>query len=231
MFMTQVTHLSHFCSFVRHKLPFSSLLFTRTNTSVVPTFSNPKTLISLPIFCVMKGIAVHAQSIYASSTCAAPFPCWRHVYWLLVLMFIPLHIHNSRCSISPQGILDASRQRHNSLWRSKSETNLQCGRQPSGGRHRRQPPLLAPVLPSADVTDTASDDSATCNPEPPAESPGGRPNSWSPADNVADALLAQMNGEKGIREGVYVVIGGLRGKQVLEGVIISVFISVSARDI
>ncbi|KAF0313252.1 Protein phosphatase Slingshot [Amphibalanus amphitrite] len=81
-----------------------------------------------------------------------------------------------------QGILDASRQRHNSLWRSKSETNLQCGR------------LLSPVLPPCDQIDDVCDVSAPCGPESPAEPPASRPKSWSPADNLADSLIAQMNG-------------------------------------
>ncbi|XP_043222294.1 protein phosphatase Slingshot-like isoform X1 [Amphibalanus amphitrite] len=81
-----------------------------------------------------------------------------------------------------QGILDASRQRHNSLWRSKSETNLQCGR------------LLSPVLPPCDQIDDVCDVSTPCGPESPAEPPASRPKSWSPADNLADSLIAQMNG-------------------------------------
>ncbi|XP_037068785.1 protein phosphatase Slingshot-like [Pollicipes pollicipes] len=81
-----------------------------------------------------------------------------------------------------QGILDASRQRHNSLWRSKSETNLQSGR------------LSSPVLPPGEETGDATDISAACRPDSPAADASSRPKSWSPADNVADALLAQMNG-------------------------------------
>ncbi|XP_037068784.1 protein phosphatase Slingshot-like [Pollicipes pollicipes] len=65
-------------------------------------------------------------------------------------------------------------QRHNSLWRSKSETNLQSGR------------LSSPVLPPGEETGDATDISAACRPDSPAADASSRPKSWSPADNVAD---------------------------------------------
>lgn len=82
-----------------------------------------------------------------------------------------------------QGILDASKQRHNSLWRSKSETNLQSGR------------LVSPVLPPDGQTAcqpvAAVDGRRPRSPRPQTVA-GGRPKSWSPADAVAEAVLAEL---------------------------------------
>lgn len=78
-----------------------------------------------------------------------------------------------------QGILDASKQRHNTLWRSKSETDLKSPQQE--------------LHPSPD---------ALMNPEPLLhhenlflEVPGSmhRPKSWSPEDNVANLLFPKQD--------------------------------------
>jgi len=100
------------------------------------------------------------------------------------------------------GILDASRQRHNHLWRSKSETNL---KQPP----RTETASTSAPLPAVGITvDAPSGSSAPNSPlrtteiamdtvDAPAESPeemaeeANRPKSWSPEDSLADSLFPQ----------------------------------------
>ena len=100
------------------------------------------------------------------------------------------------------GILDASRQRHNHLWRSKSETNL------------KQPPRIetasvsTPIPVAGSAADAPSGSSAPNSPmrttevvmdtvdgtvEPVEEvtEEVNRPKSWSPEDSLADSLFPQ----------------------------------------
>lgn len=75
-----------------------------------------------------------------------------------------------------QGILDASKQRHNSLWRSKSETNLKSPEKPKKGRRKEDKKLR----------NFKRDECAYL------VIPGGttRPKSWSPDDATADMLFS-----------------------------------------
>ena len=100
------------------------------------------------------------------------------------------------------GILDASRQRHNHLWRSKSETNL---KQPP----RTETASVSTPLPAAgSAVDAPSGSSAPNSPlrtteivmdtvDGTPESPEevteevNRPKSWSPEDSLADSLFPQ----------------------------------------
>ncbi|XP_067120700.1 uncharacterized protein ssh isoform X1 [Centruroides vittatus] len=75
-----------------------------------------------------------------------------------------------------QGILDASKQRHNSLWRSKSETNLKSPEKPKKGRRKEEKKFR-----------NCKKDECTY-----LVIPGGatRPKSWSPDDATADMLFS-----------------------------------------
>lgn len=83
-----------------------------------------------------------------------------------------------------EGILDASRQRHSTLWRSKSETNLNAENETchSNGKGIRRP--------------RTPDDNGKINSKVSKESaflevPGmiSRPKSWSPDDNVVENIF------------------------------------------
>ncbi|GFT94808.1 protein phosphatase Slingshot [Nephila pilipes] len=81
-----------------------------------------------------------------------------------------------------QGILDASKQRHNSLWRSKSETNLKSATKPKkkddGEEEKKQKvPEKSESLHHLTVSNNFS----------------VRPKSWSPSDVVADMLFPTTN--------------------------------------
>ena len=128
------------------------------------------------------------------------------------------HVKERRACVKPNssfmhqleiyaGILDASRQRHNSLWRSKSETNLvsksvqlpskkttatadhqQTAEQPQTVR-------MAPVSPPP-PREKAESYSTTPPGAPPLillevldDSGNGRPKSWSPDDSIADTFF------------------------------------------
>lgn len=78
-----------------------------------------------------------------------------------------------------QGILDASKQRHNSLWRSKSETNLKSSPKPkkkSDDKLKQKMPEKCESFHHLRV----------CNINP-------RPKSWSPNDALADMLFPPEN--------------------------------------
>ncbi|KAG8180189.1 hypothetical protein JTE90_017704 [Oedothorax gibbosus] len=78
-----------------------------------------------------------------------------------------------------QGILDASKQRHNSLWRSKSETNLKSAAKPKNKKEeddsgtRRKVPEKSESLHHLTANFNLSQ----------------RPKSWSPREAVADMLF------------------------------------------
>ncbi|XP_054718853.1 uncharacterized protein LOC129228211 [Uloborus diversus] len=74
-----------------------------------------------------------------------------------------------------QGILDASKQRHNSLWRSKSETNLKSSSKPKKKLDDKKSKMRE--------KSESLHHLRACNPIPT------RPKSWSPNDVVADILF------------------------------------------
>lgn len=115
-----------------------------------------------------------------------------------------------------QGILDASRQRHNALWRSKSETNLkgQMYRSNHSNKHHRHRPSNASVvdafdlsgnlengemhgavLGSKDSIDTVSCLSLSTSTELPSPVCARRPKSWSPDDNAIRLMFPPTQGE------------------------------------
>uniref|UniRef100_T1IXF3 protein-serine/threonine phosphatase n=1 Tax=Strigamia maritima TaxID=126957 RepID=T1IXF3_STRMM len=75
-----------------------------------------------------------------------------------------------------QGILDASKQRHNQLWRSKSETNLKSPQQELG------------ICETDHVIPEPNQQILSMYLESP--SPSHRPKSWSPEDNIVNMLFA-----------------------------------------
>ncbi|XP_042910661.1 uncharacterized protein [Parasteatoda tepidariorum] len=78
-----------------------------------------------------------------------------------------------------QGILDASKQRHNSLWRSKSETNLKISGKPKKKTDDRKQklPEKSESLHHLTISNSLS----------------SRPKSWSPSEAVADMLFPPQN--------------------------------------
>ncbi|XP_071545643.1 uncharacterized protein ssh isoform X2 [Panulirus ornatus] len=116
-----------------------------------------------------------------------------------------------------EGILDASRQRHNILWRSKSETNLKCAssqaNRPNIKSHQSK--NLTDHVDCSDSTENrhkSTEELATCDsmysclsariPTPCNLQNGDqnrRPKSWSPDDHTAGLLFPQ-NMEQGRSE-------------------------------
>ncbi|XP_066959077.1 uncharacterized protein ssh isoform X2 [Macrobrachium rosenbergii] len=120
-----------------------------------------------------------------------------------------------------EGILDASRQRHNILWRSKSETNLKSAAQQPLGRSaalRNRPPNMSDCtkgggnreksLLHKSTEELAKYDhqafDATLSVRVPGSccdfqggDQGRRPKSWSPDDHTAGMLFPKSPGEGG----------------------------------
>ncbi|XP_022254527.1 uncharacterized protein LOC106470219 isoform X2 [Limulus polyphemus] len=97
-----------------------------------------------------------------------------------------LFVKNKRNCIKPntgfmkqlevyQGMLNASKQRHNSLWRSKSETNLNSPDQPGQSKTGMNSNLMK------------STENINLTPDDPGLA--FRPKSWSPNDSLAQELL------------------------------------------
>lgn len=148
--------------------------------------------------------------------------CWR---WYKLLLFIYilavslLHLHIYYLFHSFlivwfcfQGILDASRQRHNILWRSKSETNLKSALGQSNQNKRDQNAKSNDCMDHSNNNKNlrkSSEELSTHDPSynsmhvhiptPSNLLNGGenrRPKSWSPDDHTA-ALLLPQNTENG----------------------------------
>ena len=110
---------------------------------------------------------------------------------------------------SSQGILDASRQRHNILWRSKSETNLKSAlSQANRSGLRNRPPNLNDTVDNANrenlhksTEELTKYDSSfnnlsvhvpiSCDFQNNEQ--GRRPKSWSPDDHTAGMLFPKNN--------------------------------------
>lgn len=143
------------------------------------------------------------------------------------------HVKERRACVKPNasfmhqleiyaGILDASRQRHNSLWRSKSETNLVSkpahlpAKRTSGTPATAEPPASS-QKPHAEqprkVADSPSREkkkAESCSTPPTTplitlevldDSGSGRPKSWSPDDSLADALFPSSSEPDASEEG------------------------------
>jgi hypothetical protein len=104
------------------------------------------------------------------------------------------------------GILDASKHRHNHLWRSKSETNLQSTSNdssktvpnrpfPTEKKKKKKKPLPLPPLPPAPLPIIVNDSQtnnfsgASGDKSVQDEDSLGRPKSWSPDDSLAESYF------------------------------------------
>ena len=104
------------------------------------------------------------------------------------------------------GILDASKHRHNHLWRSKSETNLQSTSNdssktvanrpfPTEKKKKKKKPLPLPPLPPAPLPIIVNDSQtnnfsgASGDKSEQDEDSLGRPKSWSPDDSLAESYF------------------------------------------
>lgn len=105
------------------------------------------------------------------------------------------------------GILDASRHRHNHLWRSKSETNLQSTNNdstrtvqlparpfPTEKKKKKKKPLPLPPLPPAPLPIIVNDSQtnsccASGDKSLQDEDSSNRPKSWSPDDSLAESYF------------------------------------------
>ncbi|XP_077511189.1 protein phosphatase Slingshot isoform X3 [Amblyomma americanum] len=103
-----------------------------------------------------------------------------------------------------QGILHASKQRHNSIWRSKSETNLKDEQPDRSGGRRDYRATVSQALNMGSVTGVCgsmTDGSSPLRASNNSSSgssllvPGSvsRPKSWSPDDLASDAFFAANN--------------------------------------
>lgn len=131
---------------------------------------------------------------------------YRIFFLPLFFFFFPIIIH--LFSFLLQGILDASRQRHNILWRSKSETNLKStsahANRPTQTNHENNNLSLNDNVDSSNNNDNRHKSSeeltayeTTYNaltvriPSPCNGDEVRRPKSWSPDDHTAGLLFPQ----------------------------------------
>lgn len=132
-------------------------------------------------------------------------PCWKAwsgTVWLYI----------SNEFVLLQGILDASRQRHNILWRSKSETNLksasgqasrpkmsqgeqQQARSTGSGSGRRKESVHKSTEELAMGDPTYSHHSCLPTPASLPTQDSRRPKSWSPDEHTADLHFPQKPNE------------------------------------